>query len=89
MQEVVVSHGRHAKKKGQSAALQNISHGAMGCAPSAAEPQPVATSGGTAEEAAEKVNVRRAAPKGPIDFEGPVVSLKRYPDTNQEFFRSL
>jgi hypothetical protein len=30
-----------------------------------------------------------AAPKGAIDFDGFVVSLKRYPDTKLEFFRSL
>jgi hypothetical protein len=42
---------------------------------------------GTAEQAAEILKVRRAAPKGAIDFEGPVVSLKRYPDTKHEFFR--
>ena len=28
-------------------------------------------------------------PKGAIDFEGLAVSLKRYPDTKREFFRSL
>jgi hypothetical protein len=44
---------------------------------------------GTAEEAAEKADLRRSAPKGAIDFEGLAVSLKRYPDTNLEFFRSL
>jgi hypothetical protein len=44
---------------------------------------------GTAEQAAEKLNIRRPAPKGAIDFEGLAVSLKRYPDTKPEFFRSL
>ena len=44
---------------------------------------------GTAEEAAEKVKLRHPAPKGAIDFEGLVVSLKRYPDTKPEFFRNL
>jgi hypothetical protein len=42
-----------------------------------------------AKQAAEKVNVRRPAPKGAIDFEGLAVSLKRYPDTKPDFFRSL
>jgi hypothetical protein len=45
--------------------------------------------GGTAEQAAEKLNIGRAAPKGAIDFEGLAVSLKRYPDTKPGFFRSL
>ena len=44
---------------------------------------------GTAEEAAEKVKLRRPAPKGAIDFEGLVVSLNRYPDTRPEFPRSV
>jgi hypothetical protein len=42
-----------------------------------------------AEEAAEKADLRRSAPKGAFDFEGLAVSLKRYPDTNLEFFRNL
>jgi hypothetical protein len=33
--------------------------------------------------------LRRSAPKGAFDFEGLAVSLKRYPDTNLEFFRNL
>ncbi len=41
--------------------------------------------GGTAEQAAEKVAVRRPAPKGASDFEELTVSLKRYPDTNLSF----
>jgi hypothetical protein len=40
---------------------------------------------GRAEEAAEKVAVRRPAPKGASDFEELTVSLKRYPDTNLSF----
>jgi hypothetical protein len=44
---------------------------------------------GTTEEAAEKVDIRRSAPKGEFDFERLAVSLKRYPDTKLEFFRSL
>jgi hypothetical protein len=42
-----------------------------------------------AKEAAEKVDFGAAAPKGACDFEGLAVSLKRYPDTKPEFFRSL
>jgi hypothetical protein len=30
-----------------------------------------------------------SAPKGAIIFEGLAVSLKRYPDTKPEFFRSV
>jgi hypothetical protein len=44
---------------------------------------------GTAEECAEKVDIRRSAPKGAFVFELVAVSLKRYPDTKLEFFRSL
>jgi hypothetical protein len=44
---------------------------------------------GTAKQAAEKVDIRRSAPKGEFDFERLAVSLKRYPDTKLEFFRSL
>jgi hypothetical protein len=44
---------------------------------------------GTAEEAAEKVSIGRAAPKGAINSEGLAVSLKRYPDTKPEYFRNL
>ncbi len=40
---------------------------------------------GTAEEAAERIAVRRPAPKGASDFEELTVSLKRYPDTNLSF----
>jgi hypothetical protein len=40
-------------------------------------------------EAAEKVDIRRSAPKGAFDFERLAVSLKRYPDTKLEFFSSL
>jgi hypothetical protein len=42
-----------------------------------------------AKQAAEKLNIRRPAPKGAIAFEGLAVSLKRYPDTKPEFFRRL
>jgi hypothetical protein len=49
----------------------------------------MAALGGTAEQAAEKVNSRCPAPKGAFDFEGLPVSLKRYPDTKPDFFRSL
>src|SRR5208282_6726126 len=45
----------------------------------------VAGSDGMAEQAAEKVAVRRPAPKGASDFEELTVSLKRYPDTNLSF----
>src|SRR5208282_6640159 len=45
----------------------------------------VAGSDGMAEQAAEKVAVRRPAPKGVSDFEELTVSLKRYPDTNLSF----
>jgi hypothetical protein len=38
------------------------------------------------DQAAEKLETSRPAPKGAIDFEGIVVSLKRYPDTKHEFF---
>jgi hypothetical protein len=44
---------------------------------------------GTPKQAAEKLNIRRPAPKGAFDFEGLAVSLKRYPDTKHEFFRNL
>jgi len=44
---------------------------------------------GTAEQAAEKVDIRCPAPKGAIDFEGFTASLKRCPDTKPECFRSL
>jgi hypothetical protein len=47
-------------------------------------PQPT-----TAKEVAEEVDIRRSAPKGAFDFERLAVSLKRYPDTKLEFFRSL
>jgi hypothetical protein len=43
---------------------------------------------GTAEEAAEKVSIGRAATKGAINFEGLAVSLKRYPDTKPDDFRN-
>jgi hypothetical protein len=43
----------------------------------------------TTEEAAEKVNLAAAAPKGASDFRELTVSLKRYPDTKPEFFSSL
>jgi hypothetical protein len=43
----------------------------------------------TAKEVAEEVDIRRSAPKGAFDFERLAVSLKRYPDTKLEFFRSL
>ena len=57
--------------------------------PQGLKPAFLAVAGGTAEEAAEKLNIRRPAPKGAIDFEGLAVSLKRYPDTKHEFFRNL
>jgi hypothetical protein len=41
------------------------------------------------KEVAEEVDIRRSAPKGAFDFERLAVSLKRYPDTKLEFFRSL
>jgi hypothetical protein len=41
------------------------------------------------KQAAEEVDSRRPAPKGAFDFERLAVSLKRYPDTRLEFFRSL
>jgi hypothetical protein len=44
---------------------------------------------GTPEQAAEKVDIRCPTPKGASDFEELTVSLKRYPDTKPEFFRSL
>ncbi len=44
---------------------------------------------GAAEQVAEKVGSLCPAPKGASDFEGRAVSLKRYPDTELEFFRSL
>jgi hypothetical protein len=44
---------------------------------------------GTAEQGAGKVDSRCPAPKGASDFEGLTVSLRRYPDTKREFFRSL
>ena len=34
---------------------------------------------------AEKVKIRRPAPKGAVDFEALAVSLKRYPDTKLSF----
>jgi len=40
---------------------------------------------GTAEEAAEKLDVGCPAPKGASVIEGLAVSLKRYPDTKPEF----
>jgi hypothetical protein len=43
----------------------------------------------TTKEATEKLDTRRPGPKGAIDFERLAVSLKRYPDTKHEFFRSL
>jgi len=45
-------------------------------------------SGGTAEQAAEKVELATAAPKGTIENERLVASLKRCSDT-KPFFRSL
>ena len=47
-------------------------------------PQPSA-----AKEVVEEVGIRRSSPKGAFDFERLAVSLKRYPDTKLEFFRSL
>jgi hypothetical protein len=44
---------------------------------------------GTAEEAAEKVILRSAAPDGAIDSAAATASLKRYPDTNPAFFSRL
>jgi hypothetical protein len=44
---------------------------------------------GTAQQAAEKVDIRCPAPEGASDFEELTVSLKRYPDTKPEFFRKL
>jgi len=44
---------------------------------------------GTAEEAAEKVILRSAAPEGATDFAAVTASLKRCPDTNLAFFSSL
>jgi hypothetical protein len=41
-----------------------------------------------AKEAAEKVRCRWPAPKGASVSEELAVSLKRYPDTKPEFFRS-
>jgi hypothetical protein len=38
-----------------------------------------------AKQFAEKLEIRRSAPKGAIDFEGLAVSLKRYPDTKLSF----
>jgi hypothetical protein len=52
-----------------------------------AGPSSLLTLGGTAEEVAGKVDFAASAPKGPSDFEGLTVSLKRYPDTKPEFFR--
>jgi hypothetical protein len=43
---------------------------------------------GTAEEVAEKLGFRLAAPKGAIDNAALPVCLKAYPDTNLEFFRN-
>jgi TldD protein len=40
-------------------------------------------------ETTAKVEFRRRAPEGASDFEGRTASLKRCPDTTQEFFRSL
>jgi hypothetical protein len=37
--------------------------------------------GGTAEEAAEKVEIATAAPKGVVEIERLTASLKRCPDT--------
>jgi hypothetical protein len=42
-----------------------------------------------AEQAAEKVGIRFPAPEGASDFEEVTASLRRCPDTNPEFFRSL
>jgi hypothetical protein len=45
-----------------------------------------------AEEAAEKVEIATAAPKGAVDFEGPTARLKPRPfktRSRSEFFRSL
>ena len=36
-----------------------------------------------------KVPFRRPAPKGASDFQGLSVSLKRYPDTKPDFFRTV
>jgi hypothetical protein len=44
---------------------------------------------GTAEQLAEKVVSRAAAPKGIIDSAALAASLKRCPDTNRAFFRKL
>src|ERR1700682_2368244 len=40
-------------------------------------------------ESAAKEEFRRPAPEGASDFEGRAASLKRCPDTNPEFLRSL
>ena len=40
-------------------------------------------------ETAARVEFRRPAPEGASDFEGRAASLKRCPDTNPEFLRSL
>jgi hypothetical protein len=42
-----------------------------------------------AKQAAEKVGIRRSAPKEAFGFERFAVSLKRYADTKLEPFRSL
>ena len=49
--------------------------------------KPAASSGriGTAEEAAEKVDLSPAATKGAIDAGALAISLKRYPDTRRPF----
>jgi len=40
-------------------------------------------------QAAEKVEFPTPSPQRAVDFKGLAVSLKRYLDTNLEFFRSL
>jgi hypothetical protein len=49
----------------------------------------VSTHIGTAKQIAEKVDFRRTAAKGASLFKELTASLKRCPDTDFEFFRSL
>jgi uroporphyrinogen-III synthase len=45
--------------------------------------------GGTAKQEVEKSTFAAQPLKGEFDFERLAASLKRYPDTKLEFFRSL
>jgi hypothetical protein len=56
--------------------------------PAAMKPGAVVTPDGMAEEAAEKVDSLRPAPKGASDADELTVSLKRYPDTRPSFSAS-